>query len=172
MTLSSRPEGVPISGAVCTPFLTWTSLMDGPLGTMTSAIQTKGALLNSNKRREFAAVQLHNTKLNWSANDIGGLCRFINIYSPLIQLWALSYPPTGKKYISQFHWQRFNQKSLWILWIPIENGISQFRIPIVHIWGRSLWEIPSYLHYRVTLVVSYLGWVDLDFDVPLSARFC
>ena len=26
--------------------------------------------------------------------------------------------------------------------------------------------------YRVTPVVAYLGWVDLDFDVPLSAGFC
>ena len=26
--------------------------------------------------------------------------------------------------------------------------------------------------YRVTLVVVDLGWVDLYFDVPMSARFC
>ena len=26
--------------------------------------------------------------------------------------------------------------------------------------------------YRVTLVVADLGWVDLYFDVPMSARFC
>ena len=24
----------------------------------------------------------------------------------------------------------------------------------------------------MTLVVAYMGWVDLDFDVPLSPRFC
>ena len=26
--------------------------------------------------------------------------------------------------------------------------------------------------YRVTLVVADLGWVDLIFDIPLSAKFC
>ena len=26
--------------------------------------------------------------------------------------------------------------------------------------------------YRVTLVVADLGWVDLYFDAPMSARFC
>ena len=26
--------------------------------------------------------------------------------------------------------------------------------------------------YRVTLVVADLVWVDLNFDIPLSAKFC
>ena len=28
------------------------------------------------------------------------------------------------------------------------------------------------LFYRATLVVADLGWVDLNFDIPLSAKFC
>ena len=28
------------------------------------------------------------------------------------------------------------------------------------------------MQYRVTLVVADLGWVDLNIEVPLSAKFC
>ena len=40
------------------------------------------------------------------------------------------------------------------------GSMSHFHIKTAHF---------CHIHYRVTLVVAYLGWVDMDFDVPLSA---
>ena len=51
----------------------------------------------------------------------------------------------------------------------IETPSFKFRFPILLVlvpFLSHLWP------YRVTLVVAYMGWVDLDFKVPLSAGFC
>ena len=74
-------------------------------GTVTSATQTKGhyLLLNSNKRREFAAVQYTKGPLTDAANspiawyssdddDIGAQYRFVNTI-----VRTLYFPPTPRR---------------------------------------------------------------------------
>ena len=73
-------------------------------GTVTSATQTKGhyLLLNSNKRREFAAVQYTkgpltdaNSPIAWYSSDdddIGAQYRFVNTI-----VRTLYFPPTPRR---------------------------------------------------------------------------